>query len=134
MKATVSFNGKKYIYKLDGKQIRTSTKSYAYEFVAVLTYGDYREVRAMGNAKTCNAEVSKREIGIAVYKSEIAYLKGEISYKQYVHNVGFAHAYIKSAFAEMLAEKGEQCIKDKEENLKRLMNTKIEVIKIENEF
>lgn len=135
MKATVSFNGKKYIYKVDGKQIRTSAKSYAYEYVAILTInGEFGDVMAMGNAKTCNAQVASHEITKVVIKSELAYLKGEITYKQYLHNVGFTHAFIKSAFAEMIERKGvEKCIEEREKRLAATMSEKIEVIKIENE-
>ena len=135
MKATVSFNGKKYIYKLDGKKIRTSAKSYPYEFVAVLTInGEFRDVMAMGNAKTCNAPITNLEITKTVIKSELAYLKGEITYKQYFHNVGFAHAYIRGAFVEMIERRGiEKCIEEREIRLQWAMSEKIEVIKIENE-
>ena len=136
MKATVSFNGKKYIYKVDGKQIRTSAKSYAYEYVAILTInGEFRDVMAMGNAKTCNAQLASHELTKVAIKSELAYLKGEITYKQYLHNVGFSYrAMCKTSFAEMIERRGiEKCIEEREIRLQWAMSEKIEIIKIENE-
>ena len=132
MKATVSFDGKKYIYHLDGKRIRTSVKSYSYEYVAVLTInGEFRDIMAMGNAKTCNAKVAEHNIIIGVLKGEIALLKGEITYSQYYNRVGFHHAFCKGYFKEMLAAKGDKFITEKEDYLAKKMTERIEVIKIE---
>lgn len=134
MKATVKFNGKKYIYKLDGKPIRTSAKSYSYEYVAILTInGKFRDVMAMGNAKTCNAKVAEHDIMIGVLKSEIAYLKGEITYWQYFNRVGYYHAFCKDYFTEMMAARGDKFITEKEDYLAKKLTEKIEVIKIEQE-
>lgn len=53
MKATYTHNGKKYIYKVDGKQVRTSQKDYPYECVAVrLKDGEFYGICACGQYKT----------------------------------------------------------------------------------
>ena len=92
MKATFTHNGKKYIYKVDGKQVRTSQKDYPYECVAVrLRDGEFYGICACGQYKTCTAYLGVDADNVRRAKEAIELVKGNINYKEYVERVGKAH-------------------------------------------
>lgn len=92
MKATFTHNGKKYIYKVDGKQVRTSQKDYPYECVAVrLRDGEFYGICACGQYKTCAAYLGVDADNVRRAKEAIELVKGNINYKEYVERVGKAH-------------------------------------------
>lgn len=99
MKATFTHNGKKYIYKVDGKQVRTSQKDYPYECVAVRLYdGEFVGIIACGQYKTCAAYLTMDADNVSRARAEIELVKGNITYREFVDRVGKAHANIPSYY------------------------------------
>lgn len=105
MKATFSHNGKRYIYKVDGVQVRTSQKENAYECVAVRLHdGEFCGILACGTFKTCSSAAANRELQIATSRAEIALLKKEINYATYLRMVGYSRAMTIQYFRDIIAE------------------------------
>ena len=103
MRATFSHNGKKYIYKVDGKQVRTSQKSYPYECVAVRLYdGEFLGAIACGQYKTCAQYLNMDADIVSRYKITLSLVRGEISYSTYLNQIGFSHAMTKEYFREIM--------------------------------
>lgn len=103
MRATFSHNGKKYIYKVDGKQVRTSQKSYPYECVAVRLYdGEFLGAIACGQYKTCAQYLNMDADIVSRYKITLSLVRGEISYTTYLNQIGFSHAMTKEYFREIM--------------------------------
>jgi hypothetical protein len=99
MKATFTHNGKKYIYKVDGKQVRTSQKDYPYECVAVRLYdGEFVGIIACGQYKTCAAYLGMDAENVRKAKDAIELVKGNITYKEYVERVGRNYANTSSYY------------------------------------
>lgn len=99
MKATFTHNGKKYIYKVDGKQVRTSQKDYPYECVAVRLYdGEFVGIIACGQYKTCAAYLGMDAENVRKAKDAIELVKGNITYKEYVERVGKNYANTSSYY------------------------------------
>jgi hypothetical protein len=108
MKATFTHNGKKYIYKVDGKQVRTSQKDYPYECVAVrLKDGEFYGICACGQYKTCAAYLGMDADNVSRARTTIELVKGNITYREFVDRVGKAHANIPSYYKGII-ERGEQ--------------------------
>lgn len=108
MKATFTHNGKKYIYKVDGKQVRTSQKDYPYECVAVrLKDGEFYGISACGQYKTCAAYLGMDAENVRKAKEAIELVKGNITYKEYVERVGRNYANT-SSYYKGIIERGEQ--------------------------
>lgn len=103
MKATFSHNGKKYIYKVDGKQVRTSQKSYPYECVAVRLYdGEFLGIIACGQYKTCSQYLNMDADIVSRYKITLSLVRGEINYSTYLNQIGLSHAMTKEYFREIM--------------------------------
>ena len=108
MKATYTHNGKKYIYKVDGKQVRTSQKDYPYECVAVRLYdGEFVGIIACGQYKTCAAYLTMDADNVSRARAAIELVKCNITYREFVDRVGKAHANIPSYYIGII-ERGEQ--------------------------
>ena len=108
MKATYTHNGKKYIYKVDGKQVRTSQKDYPYECVAVRLYdGEFVGIIACGQYKTCAAYLTMDADNVSRARAAIELVKCNITYREFVDKVGKAHANIPSYYIGII-ERGEQ--------------------------
>ena len=108
MKATYTHNGKKYIYKVDGKQVRTSQKDYPYECVAVRLYdGEFVGIIACGQYKTCAAYLNMDADNVSRAKAAIELVKGNITYREYVDRVGKAHANTSKYYKDVV-ESGKQ--------------------------
>ena len=108
MKATYTHHGKKYIYKVDGKQVRTSQKDYPYECVAVRLYdGEFVGIIACGQYKTCAAYLNMDADNVSRARAAIELVKNAITYREFVDRVGKAHANIPSYYIGII-ERGEQ--------------------------
>ena len=108
MKATYTHNGKKYIYKVDGQQVRTSQKDYPYECVAVrLKDGEFYAAIACGQYKTCAAYLNMDADNVSRAKAAIELVKGNITYKEYFNRVGRSYANT-AKYYKGIVEKGEQ--------------------------
>lgn len=108
MKATYTHNGKKYIYKVDGKQVRTSQKDYPYECVAVRLYdGEFVGIIACGQYKTCAAYLNMDADNVSRARAAIELVKGNITYREFVDRVGKSHANLPSYYKGII-ERGEQ--------------------------
>ena len=108
MKATYTHNGKKYIYKVDGKQVRTSQKDYPYECVAVrLKDGEFYGIIACGQYKTCAAYLNLDADLVSRARTAIKLVKGNITYREYVERVGKAHANTSKYYKDVV-ESGRQ--------------------------
>lgn len=104
MKATFTHNGKRFIYKVDGKQVRTSQKAKPYECVAVRLYdGEFRGIAACGQYKTCASYLNMDADIIRVCKASIELMSGEISFKEYLNKVGYSSAMAPSFFKDIIA-------------------------------
>ena len=91
MKATFTQKGKKYIYKVDGKVVRTSENQY--DYVAVSLYnGEFSEVLACGKLTTCSAAAGKRSISLRILKAKVNFLNGKVDYQTYCRLVGASYA------------------------------------------
>lgn len=109
MKATFTHNGKKYIYKVDGKQVRTSQKDYPYECVAVrLKDGEFYGICACGQYKTCAAYLGMDAENVRRAKDAIELVNGNITYKEYVERVGKAHANLPSYYKGIIDSDGKK--------------------------
>lgn len=107
MKATYTHNGKKYIYKVDGQQVRTSQKDYPYECVAVrLKDGEFFGIIACGQYKTCAAYLNMDADNVRKAKDAIELVKGNITYKEYIERVGKYHNI--PSYYKGIVERGEQ--------------------------
>ena len=103
MKATYTHNGKKYIYKVDGKQVRTSQKDYPYECVAVrLKDGEFHGICACGQYKTCAAYLNMDADFVSRARTAIEHVKGNITYRELVDRVGKAYANIPSYYKSII--------------------------------
>lgn len=106
MKATFTQKGKKYIYKVDGKQIRTSLN--AYEYVAIrLRDGEYIETLSCGKLSTCSKWLHDSEGTARICQARIDLMNGEIDYRTYRARVGTANAMAASYFRNII-QKGEK--------------------------
>ena len=109
MKATYTHNGKKYIYKVDGKQVRTSQKDYPYECVAVrLKDGEFYGICACGQYKTCAAYLTMDADNVSRARAAIELVKGNITYKEYVEIVGKSHANLPSYYKGIIDSDGKK--------------------------
>lgn len=134
MKATYAKKGNKFIYKVDGKQVRTSVKATPYQFVAVkLTDGQFVGAIALGLLKTCQSEISRYLDSARRCKVYLQYFKGEISYKEYFNAVGFNHAMTRSYMEGQRSEQMEWNIKYYEECVERASHDTYMVIPFEQE-
>lgn len=134
MKATYSHNGKKFIYKVDGKQVRTSQKANPYQFVAIkLVDGQFSQAIALGLLKTCESEVSKYMDSFRRCKVVLQYFKGEITYKEYVTAVGWNNAMTKSYMEKEKENNAEYHIKWNEECIERASHDSYKVLPFEQE-
>lgn len=113
MKATFTHNGKKYIYKVDGKQVRTSQKDYPYECVAVrLKDGEFYGICACGQYKTCAPYLGMDADNVSRARAAIELVKCNITYREFVDRVGKSHANTSSYYIGVIAsnEKKEEFI------------------------
>lgn len=107
MKATYYHDGKKFIYKVDGKKVRTSQRATPYEYVAVrLQDGKFVKILACGQEKTCIQAAIERRESIRRMEVTLQYLAREITYKQYLDRVGFAHAMCRQFFRDEVEREG----------------------------
>jgi hypothetical protein len=103
MKATYTHNGKKFIYKVDGKQVRTSQKATPYEFVAVRLYdGDFVGIIACGQYKTCAQYLTMDADIVSRCEITLNLVRGDINYSTYLNRIGFTHAMTKDYFREIV--------------------------------
>lgn len=108
MKATYTHNGKKYIYKVDGQQVRTSQKDYPYECVAVrLKDGEFYAAIACGQYKTCAAYLTMDADNVSKARAAIELVKGNITYREYVERVGKGYANT-SKYYKDIVDNGKQ--------------------------
>lgn len=107
MKATFKNMGTKFVYFVDGQKVRTSQRATPYEYVAVrLQDGKFVKILACGQEKTCIQAAIERRESIRRMEVTLQYLAGEITYKQYLDRVGFAHAMCRSFFKEEVEREG----------------------------
>lgn len=103
MKATFTHNGKKFIYKVDGRQVRTSQKAQPYEYVAVRLYdGEFCGIAACGQFKTCASYLNMDADIVSRCKTSIELMSGEISFKEYLNRVGYSNAMTPSFFKDII--------------------------------
>ena len=134
MKATYTYNGKKFIYKVDGKQVRTSQRATPFQCVAVkLVDGQFAQAIALGLMKTCESEVSKYIDVARRCKVNLQYYRGEITYREYLSGVGFNHAMTRDYMEEERRERAEEQIKWYEECVERASHDSYMVISFEQE-
>lgn len=134
MKATYSHNGKSFIYKVDGQQVRTSTRVTPFECVAVqLVDGKFSRALALGKAKTCEYEVSARIAYKRIMEINLRYFKGEISYREYFHAVGFSYAMTREFMEEERRDRKEENIDALERRLEDYTHYEFKVVKFVQE-
>lgn len=134
MKATYSHNGKCFIYKVDGQQVRTSTRVAPFECVAVqMVDGKFSRALAFGKAKTCEYEVSARFAYKRIMEINLRYFKGEITYREYFHAVGFSHAMTREFMEEERRDRKEENVDALERRLEDYTHLEFKVIRFEQE-